>query len=80
MANSGGEEEDWGSADEEEREEGDDDGLEVQASGSRDSAKPILRLPERNEERVVLRAGGMASLLRNVRSPICTVPCACELF
>ncbi len=50
MANSGGEEEDWGSADEEEREEGDDDVLEEQASGSRDSAKPILRLPERNDD------------------------------
>ena len=50
MANSGGEEEDWGSADEEEREEGDDDVLEEQPSGSRDSAKPILRLPERNED------------------------------
>jgi hypothetical protein len=52
MANSGGEDEDWGegSGDEEEREEGDDDLIEVQPSGSRDSVKPILRLPERNEE------------------------------
>ena len=50
MANSGGEEDDWGSGDEEEREEGDDDVLEEHASGSRDSAKPILRLPERNED------------------------------
>jgi len=50
MANSGGEEEDWGSADEEEREEGDDDVVEGEPLGSRDSAKPILRLPERNEE------------------------------
>ncbi len=52
MANSGGEDEDWGegSGDEEEIEEGDDDLMEVQPSGSRDSVKPILRLPERNEE------------------------------
>ena len=52
MANSGGEDEDWGegSGDEEEREEGDDDLIEVHPSGSRDSVKPILRLPERNEE------------------------------
>ena len=52
MANSGGEDEDWGegSGDEEEREEGDDDLMEVEPSESRDSVKPILRLPERNEE------------------------------
>ena len=49
---SGGEDEDWGegSGDEEEREEGDDDLIEVHPSGSRDSVKPILCLPERNEE------------------------------
>jgi hypothetical protein len=52
MANSGGEDEDWGegSGDEEEREEGDDDLMEVEPSESRDSVKPILRWPERNEE------------------------------
>jgi hypothetical protein len=53
MTNSGGEDEDWGegSGDEEEGEEGDDNLIEVQPSGSRDSVKPILRLPpERNEE------------------------------
>ena len=46
MVNSGGEVEDWGegSGDEEEREEGDDDLIEVQPSGSRDSVNPILRL------------------------------------
>jgi hypothetical protein len=51
MANSGGEEEDWveGSGDEEEREEGDDDLIEVEPSGSRDRVKPIFRLPERND-------------------------------
>ncbi len=45
MVNSGGEDEDWGegSGDEEEREEGDDDLMEVEPSGSRDSVKPILR-------------------------------------
>jgi hypothetical protein len=50
--NSGGEDEDWGegSGDEEEREEGDDDVIEVEPSGSRDSVKPILRLSERNED------------------------------
>jgi hypothetical protein len=50
--NSGGEDEDWGegSGDEEEREEGDDDLMEVEPSESRDSVKPILRWPERNEE------------------------------
>ena len=48
----GGEDEDWGegSGDEEEREEGDDDLIVVDPSGSRDCMKPILRLPERNEE------------------------------
>jgi hypothetical protein len=52
MTNSGGEDEDWGegSGDEEEREEGDDDLMEVDHSESRDSVKPILRWPERNEE------------------------------
>ena len=52
MANSGGEDEDWGegSGDEEEREEGDDDLMEVETSESRDSVKPILRWPKRNEE------------------------------
>ncbi len=52
MANSGGEDEDWGegSGDEEEREEGDDDLIEEQTPGSRDIEQPILRLPERNEE------------------------------
>ena len=37
MTNSGGEDEDWGegSGDEEEREEGDDDLIEVEPSGSR---------------------------------------------
>ena len=39
-----------GSRHEEESEEGNDDVLEVEASGSRASAKPILRLPERNDE------------------------------
>ena len=61
MANSGGEDEDWGegSGDEEEREEGDDDLMEVEPSGSRDSVKPILRWPERNEEDTVwTRADG----------------------
>ncbi len=55
MANSGGEDEDWGegSGDEEEIEEGDDDLMEVQSSGSRDSVKPILCLSERNEEDTV---------------------------
>jgi hypothetical protein len=40
MANSGGEDEDWGegSGDEEEIEEGDDDLIEEQPSASRDSA------------------------------------------
>ena len=47
-----GEDEDWGegSGDEDEREEGYDDVIEVESSGSRDSVNPILRLPERNEE------------------------------
>jgi hypothetical protein len=41
MANSGGEDEDWGegSGNEEEREEGDDDLMEVEPSESRDSVK-----------------------------------------
>jgi hypothetical protein len=39
-----------GSRDEEQNTEGDDDVEEVGTSGSRASAKPILRLPERNEE------------------------------
>ena len=48
-----------GSRDEEQSEEGDDDVLEVEASGSRASAKPILRLPERNDEDTVwTRADG----------------------
>jgi hypothetical protein len=52
MTNCGGEDEDWGegSGDEEEREEGDDDLIVVEPSGSRDCMKPILRLSERNEE------------------------------
>jgi hypothetical protein len=52
MTNSGGEDEDWGegSGDEEEIEAGDDDLIEEQPSGSRDSVKPNFRLPERNEE------------------------------
>jgi hypothetical protein len=55
MVNCGGEDEDWeeGSGDEEEREEGDDDLIVVESSGSRDYMKPILRLPERNEEDTV---------------------------
>ena len=32
------------------------------------------------EERMVFSAGGMTSLLRNVRSPIYSVPCEYELF
>ena len=48
-----------GSRHEEESEEGDDDVLEVETSGSRASAKPILRLPERNDEdRAWTRADG----------------------
>ena len=39
-----------GSRHEEESEYGDDDVEVVQASGSRASVKPILRLPERNDE------------------------------
>jgi len=50
MANSGAEDEEWGSDDEEEREQGDDDSVEEEPSGSSDSVKPILCLPERNEE------------------------------
>ena len=38
-----------GSRHEEESEEGHDDVMEMEASGSRVSAKPILRLPERND-------------------------------
>ncbi len=46
------EEDGWeeGSRDEQQNSEGDDDVEEVEASGSRASAKPILRLPERNDE------------------------------
>ncbi len=39
-----------GSGDEGQSEEGEDEVEVVQESGSRDSAKTILRLPERNEE------------------------------
>jgi hypothetical protein len=38
------------SCEEQQNSEGDDDVKEVEASGSRASAKPILRLPERNDE------------------------------
>ena len=38
------------SCEEQQNSEGGDDAEEVEASGSRSSAKPILRLPERNEE------------------------------
>ncbi len=38
------------SCQEQKNSEGDDDVQEVEASGSRASAKPILRLPERNDE------------------------------
>jgi hypothetical protein len=38
------------SCQEQQNSEGDDDVQEVEASGSRASAKPILRLPERNDE------------------------------
>jgi hypothetical protein len=52
MVNSGSHDDDLdeGYRDEEERGDGNDDVLEVEASGSRGSVKPILRLPERNEE------------------------------
>ncbi len=52
MTDSETQEDGWeeGSRDEEQNTEGDDDVEEVEASGSRASAKPILRLPERNEE------------------------------
>ena len=52
MADSEPEEDGWeeGSRDEEQNSEGDDDVEEVEASGSRASAKPILCLPERNDE------------------------------
>jgi hypothetical protein len=45
MANSGGEDEDWGegSGDEEEREEGDDDLMEVESSESRDSVTRTVK-------------------------------------
>ena len=39
-----------GSCEEQQNSEGADDVEEVQASGSRASAKPILRLPERNDD------------------------------
>ncbi len=39
-----------GSRDKVQSEDGTDDVQEVEASGSRDSAKPILRFPERNDE------------------------------
>jgi hypothetical protein len=39
-----------GSRDEEQSEDGTDDVQEVDTSGSRDSVKPILRFPERNDE------------------------------
>ncbi len=32
------------------------------------------------EERMVFSTGGKVSLFHNVRSPIFSVPCACELF
>ena len=38
------------SCEEQQNSEGDDDVQEVEASGSRASAKPILRLPERKDE------------------------------
>ncbi len=52
MTDSDPEEDGWeeGSRDEEQNSEGDDDVEEVEASGSRASAKPILSLTERNEE------------------------------
>jgi len=51
-----------GSRHEEESEYGDDDVEVVQASGSRASAKPILRLPERNgEDTAWTRADGTRS-------------------
>jgi hypothetical protein len=39
-----------GSRDEKQNSEGDDDVEEVEVSGSRVSSKPILCLPERNDE------------------------------
>ncbi len=47
-----GEDEDWGegSSDEEQRQECENDVIEVDPSGSRDSVQNILRLPERNDE------------------------------
>ena len=38
------------SCEEQQNSEGDDDVEEVEASGSRASAKPLLRLPESNDE------------------------------
>ncbi len=38
------------SCQEQQNSEGGDDAQEVEASGSRASAKPVLRLPERNDE------------------------------
>ncbi len=47
------------SCEEQQNSEGDDDVEEMEASGSRASAKPILRLPERNEEDIAwTRADG----------------------
>ena len=45
MANSGAEEDEWGSDDEEEREQGDDNVVVEDPLGSRDSAKPMLCFP-----------------------------------
>jgi hypothetical protein len=52
MADSKPEEDGWEeeSRDEQQNSEVDNDVEEVEASGSRASAKPILRLPERNDE------------------------------
>ncbi len=52
MTDSDPEEDAWeeGSRDDHQNSEGDDDVEEVEASGSRTSAKPILCLPERNDE------------------------------
>jgi hypothetical protein len=53
MTNSGGEDEDWGegSSDEEQREECENDVIEVDPSGSRDSVKNILRVCPRGTRR-----------------------------
>jgi hypothetical protein len=52
MTDSETEDDGWeqGSRDEEQSEEGVDDVQEVETSGSRDSVKPILSFPERNDE------------------------------